>query len=539
MNYRFSSKHSFKFQLNGWQGVLVSYLVFLFISIIFSIIAFSSMAKGEISTAKTFLMIARPMTEVTSLITFKKVPIVEFWSESVVTGQELISLLDKSDEGLNGLLSSEHDKSELLSHISLMTEHGDDSWILRTITKKKGIDFKDLENLAGIAELIEKERAVGKKYLLLFQNSDEIRATGGFIGSYAVLDLSSDNLLEFNIRDIYDPSGVSKRRPSPVGHSKYLSGGGEMALHDANWNPEFSKSATDILWFFENIDLDPQFYDGVIAINFSSIEKVVSLLGEIYLPDEGEFVEASELSNILRSDRSEFFAGSKQKTQQLLALRTALTLKLNSLSKEEKSDFAKDFLASKVWQEVQFFSKDEVIQKGWRDLNLSGDLYSYTEDELYIFPVESNVGVNKANKWVSRFLDIENNEELIRLKTTFVNQATINDRPVVNSTNQDYESAIHLSYVNYYRFITSPNLKLISVKSGNEVLSEWNYERVIGSNGQEYAQYGFLVVVPESSQTEVVLDFSTDVEGDVVFQKQAGLVYENKPGDRFLIEDVQ
>jgi hypothetical protein len=534
MNYLFSSNYSFKIKLNGWQGVLVSYLVFLFISIIFTFVSFVSLANGQINLAKVFLTIAQPITKVTSIATFGSVPLIEFWEESVSAGRELI-FLTEDERSLNSFISQ--DKSKLIENISLMSKQANRSWLLKIIAKKNEVNFEDFSKLIEVASLIEKERIDGKKYLLIFQNSDEIRATGGFMGSYAVLDFSKDNPLEINIRDIYDPSGISKRKSAPVGHDQFLSGGEGMALHDANWDPDFPKSAKDILWFFENIESDPQFYDGVIAINFSSIEKVVGWLGEIYLPDEGEFVSAYELADVLRSDRSEFFAGSKQKTQQLSAFQTALMLKFDSLSMSEKVSFAKNFLASRTIEEIQFFSKSQNIEEGFEKLNLAGNLNSYLPSELFIFPVESNVGVNKANRWIARSIKTEKNEELLRITTTFNNHATISDRPEVDLSNKDYETASHLGYVNYYRFITSPNLELISVKSGIDVLNSWDKERIIATNGLEYIQYGFLVVVPESTQKEVFLDFVVSGDGEnLTLQEQAGLFYEK---DRVLIEEVQ
>ena len=46
-----------------------------------------------------------------------------------------------------------------------------------------------------------------RKYLFLFQNNQEMRATGGFIGTYAVLDIFDGNVKSFFVDGIFNPDG--------------------------------------------------------------------------------------------------------------------------------------------------------------------------------------------------------------------------------------------------------------------------------------------------------------------------------------------
>ncbi|MDQ7022157.1 MAG: DUF4012 domain-containing protein [Candidatus Gracilibacteria bacterium] len=43
-----------------------------------------------------------------------------------------------------------------------------------------------------------------KKYLIVFQNNDEIRAQGGFMGSMGILEIFRGEIKKFEKRDIYD-----------------------------------------------------------------------------------------------------------------------------------------------------------------------------------------------------------------------------------------------------------------------------------------------------------------------------------------------
>src|SRR5690606_29019820 len=100
----------------------------------------------------------------------------------------------------------------------------------------------------------------------------------------------------------------------PAGQAEYLSEGRGMKLVDANWDPDFPLTARRILSYFESIQSDPQRYDGVIAVPLSVVERVVALLGGVYVADLGRTVEADELALLLRYNRGEFFSGSQEKT---------------------------------------------------------------------------------------------------------------------------------------------------------------------------------------------------------------------------------
>jgi hypothetical protein len=544
-----SFKKSFSFKPPVWLGIIFVLFLLFFLTILFNVFAWKSLALGDVKLAKKLFVISKPIPNLSSALSFRKIPLLETWRESVVVGQEVSEILDESSikDDAVGWLVNEYDSDFLIDHLILMFESAEKSIVLDRFLLKRAIDSREITNFVRTLRVLNNEKKLGKKYLLIFQNSDEVRATGGFIGSYAVLDFTNSEFWRLNIRDIYDPSGLSPSKDSPAGHSTFLSEGKGLLLHDANWSPEFSRSAEDILWFFERIENDPQRYDGVIALNFSTLEKVVSWLGDIYLPDEKEFIYAEDLSTVLRERRSEFFPGSNQKENSLSSLQSALWLKVMSLNDEDIAYFSQAFLREQIWKDVQIFSKDEQTQAELSALDLTGDLYSYDQDEIFIFPVESNVGINKANNWVGRSIYLEKNDDLIRLKIVFDNAATIIDRPSLNLDNIEYKTASHLSYVNYHRFITSDNLKLISVKSGNEVLDNWDKNTITSYEGKEYQQYGFLVVVPESSTREVVADFlviKDDVNKDeVILQKQSGILYENKfkgfGSHRFFTEDVE
>lgn len=545
----FSTKFSFPIK-KKYKVLLIigAFGLMVFGSFLFNVLAITAVTVGKPDIGYKLFQLTQPMVSTTSLLFLNQWSLLNFWKEEVIVGKELslmISNSAKSDDLLASFMADPNQES-LLTHLDLMLAQAEKSPLLIRLFYQQNLDVKEIKKLVVLLKTLNQEKLAGKKYLLLFQNTDEVRATGGFIGSYAVLDFSRQDFYNLEIRDIYDPSGISPKKPSPKGQDFYLSGGEGLALHDANWQPEFASSVTDILWFFSRIDRDPQTYDGVIALNFSTIERMVDWLGEIYLPDEKSFVDANDLFMKLREDRAEFFPGSKQKEYQLSALKTAFLLKLESLTMEDLTLFGQRFLSDGLWKEVQFFAHNPETEKVYSQLDVAGDLYRYQPQDLYVFPVESNVGINKVNRWVSRNIEFTKVDQILRMNVSFTNQALVAERPVLNETNPAYKTADHLGYINYYRLITSPNLSLISVKVGDEVLTDWDSETFTAMNGQSYNQFGFLVTVAELNKKEVTVDFLIKDEIDqfnVTLQKQIGIFYWNKTkqfsGNRFLKEVVK
>ena len=364
------------------------------------------------------------------------------------------------------------------------------------------------------------------RYLVLLQNTDEIRATGGFIGSYTVLDFGSQTPLQLEIHDMYNPSGVSMTLPSPAGQNEYLSEGKGMKLIDANWHPDFPTSARTILQYFENIKNDPQRYDGVIAVTLPTIEELVATLGGIYLADQQQTVTADTLAEVMRADRGEFFSGSKDKEQSLQSFYTALKLRLAELSLAEWRLIFRA-LKDNLALEMQLYSQDKRVQEDIGRAGFVGGLKAYDSDEIYLFPVESNVGINKANRKIGRELIAQVEDKQLTVTTQFNNAYTEAERPALPE-NPAYDTAPHLAYVNYYRLLVRPDMMLETIKIDDQPLSEWDDELITSAAGLEYRQIGFLVVVPEENKILVQAQFALPElkRPKLVIQRQVGLKYQ-------------
>src|SRR3989344_4137881 len=101
----------------------------------------------------------------------------------------------------------------------------------------------DLGTIATIAESLLHTDGATRTYLILFQNSLELRPGGGFIGSFGILKIKDGAILHFSVHDTgnFDgriPSTVEP--PYPMRETLRIN---SWKLRDSNYSPDFHENA--------------------------------------------------------------------------------------------------------------------------------------------------------------------------------------------------------------------------------------------------------------------------------------------------------
>lgn len=122
-----------------------------------------------------------------------------------------------------------------------------------------------------------------KKYLILFQNNDEIRSTWGFIGSTAMVTIRNGQILDIENKDIYAyewlvnkvlPANKKEKAPKWLNQITPTFG-----LRDSNYFVKYSDSSNSIKWFLDKIDVN---IDWIVYLNQNI---VLDLLDSIWWVD--------------------------------------------------------------------------------------------------------------------------------------------------------------------------------------------------------------------------------------------------------------
>lgn len=362
-----------------------------------------------------------------------------------------------------------------------------------------------------------------RKYAVLFQNNMELRATGGFIGSFSILSFENGKLYDMPLYDVYDADGQLKGHVEPPAPIKNILGEANWYLRDSNFDPDFPTSARRAEWFIKkslNQDLD-----GTIAVNVGTLTALLRATGPIQVSDYNETITADNLY-----ERSQFhaevnfFPGSTQKKEFLSTVASALFAKLPGLGEGEGLKIIAA-LAQTVDEKNTLVSlTNPTSDHIFASLGWNGQLSDFpcptsgTCHKNYAMVVDSNFGVNKANYFVKRSI-----EEVI----TFDKNLSVNHVMRLNYHNTSTSTAWPAGvYKNYQRLYLPVGANIVSVKIEDKLLDPKDYA-ITSEHGKFVVAY--LVQVPINDKAQVVVEYSTPQlpqDKDLLYtwywQKQSG-----------------
>ena len=258
-------------------------------------------------------------------------------------------------------------------------------------------------------------------YLILLGNDSEIRANGGFAGSYAKV-IANYPKIDLSFQDIYVPNGQLQGYVAPPAPIQEAFQHGTWQLANADWEPDFATAASSIKWFFEKGDeINP---DNLVILNLTSIKKVLDVVGSFSVPEYEAKITPDNLYLFLQGKAEvNFFPGSTQKKDALTAVGQALKQAILNLPLNKKVKIAQILYQDLVKKNIVVNSTNQYFQTLLETKNFAGRLTSNTPDTFLM--VEANLGANKANAYVKRQtthnISIKNNLTTHQVKVQFTN----------------------------------------------------------------------------------------------------------------------
>ncbi|MDO8622134.1 MAG: DUF4012 domain-containing protein [bacterium] len=235
-----------------------------------------------------------------------------------------------------------------------------------------------------------------RRLLLAFQNPAELRPTGGFIGSVALVDVADGSVetLELPGGGSYDISGISRLRVVPPEPLRLLRD--TWQFQDANWFPDFPTSARKLRSLYEASG-GPT-VDAVVAVNAPLLERILELTGPIVAGGKtfSSTAAVAMLTNTIESDDARATGQPKailaelapEIFHRLLAITTdgAPTQRLQLLDQLLRALDERDVLLAFTDDAVQ----STVIEARW-----SGEVRTTPRD--YLFVTHANIGGGKSD----------------------------------------------------------------------------------------------------------------------------------------------
>lgn len=289
------------------------------------------------------------------------------------------------------------------------------------------------------------------RLLFLFQNSTELRPTGGFIGSVMEVSIQDGVIGSMEVQDVYAIDGQLRGHVDPPDPIRDILAQEHWYLRDSNWNPDFEESAKRVLWFYEKET--GKTVQGVVAVNSSLMIQILKALGSIQMPDTKDTITAENFyEKSLSYTQTDFFPGSTQKKDFLGRLvSTVMTSVIGNKTLSGIQTFSIIDEALKN-RNIQMYFTDPEAQQLSRQFVWAGNLPSkircQNEQMPCIFDynaiIESNLGVNKANYYVKR----EDTRDITVQEGGKITE-TIN-RTFTNTANGQVGSGVYKNYMRVY-----------------------------------------------------------------------------------------
>lgn len=364
-------------------------------------------------------------------------------------------------------------------------------------------------------------------YLLLAQNSDELRPTGGFISSAALVRVNRGDISVTDFQDSYAVDNFNRFHPlAPPALSKYMFAG-LLVFRDTNWYPDFpttARAAQNIYRVDRGIATD-----GVIAVNLKGIPRLIEAIGPITIEPGSERVDGSNVMAKVRTywapppgtgPTPDWWSHRKDFMGQLLDA-VMKRIKSGDFSRVKLARALADVIASK---DLLVYMKDVDETKQAKFL-WSGAIDSNSGDALMI--TDANVGFNKVDVNVDRRADysaiIDDHGAIhAKLTITYTNLSAPDGKACLHQPYYPptYAELQQGCYWDYIRVVAPASSQLIKADGVSEPVTETpiNDRAVFG---------GFLVVGRGETRT---VQFEYTVPANSELKSHYGLIWEKQPG---------
>lgn len=348
-----------------------------------------------------------------------------------------------------------------------------------------------------------------RKYLFLFQNNQEMRATGGFIGTYAALDIFNGHIKKFTVDGIFNPDGQLKERIIPPAPIQKISA--NWSLHDSNWFPDFPKSAEKAAWFYEKTG-GPT-VDGVITMTPTVLQRLLEVTGPIEMKDYGVTIDKDNFLETIQQEVEVNYDKEINQPKKILA-DLAPEILDRIFNARDFSDITKTMkILSESLNEkhILIYSRNYDVEKILSDNGWSGEVLNTDKD--YLSVINTNVNGYKTDGVIDQ--KIEHAAE-IQDDGSIVDKVTITRHHNGGDTQYDWWNKVNADYMRVY------------VPKGSKLLNVTGQTREFDSPPVDYSALGFktdadlqmedqTATIDEESGTKIYEDSDKTVFGNWVY----------------------
>jgi hypothetical protein len=342
-------------------------------------------------------------------------------------------------------------------------------------------------------------------YLILLQNNDELRPTGGFIGVFGLAQTKNGHIISLKTNDSYhlDMPAVDKwKKEPPVPIKKYLKVE-NWYLRDANWVPDWPLAAQKINEIYSGESLAigqpaPNF-SGIIAINPDFISDLIRLVGPINIKGENytpeNFQELLQYNvEVAYKDRNINSWDRKDIINELLA---ELESRLFTLSSGNWPTLLKTLDNNVAEKNIQLYFSDPGLESLVKEAGASGEVKQSSGD--YLMVVDANLAAFKSDavvkKKIAYSVSQRNGNTTASLTLNYRHEGDFNWRTT--------------RYRSYTRIYVPFGSHMITTTGLSQDTSDWT---VLDDPILNKTIFGFFLTVEPGTEKEISINYSLPAE---------------------------
>ncbi|MCH7951358.1 DUF4012 domain-containing protein [Patescibacteria group bacterium] len=363
-----------------------------------------------------------------------------------------------------------------------------------------------------------------RKYMVLFQNDAELRATGGFMTAFAILRIEKGKVFQEKSEDIYAlDSKFNSRIPAPEIIRKYLPLVYRYNLRDMNLSPDFKVSMDEFSGYYNELPGEPEI-DGIIAVDTQVLKDIVEVLGPIEVPGYGTFTaendprcECPQIVYELELLVSRPVATLRKDRKGVLGpmLQTIL-MKSYAAPKQIWPNLFQAIIRNVDEKHVLFYFYDSEEQRAMELLNIAGRIEEYEGDYFHLN--DTNFAGAKSNMFTDHQVEqiIEVADDGTITKTVTIKYQ--NPHPPSNCNLEAGELCLNGTLRDFVRLYVPKGSTLIEALGSEE---EVETKEDLGKTVFE----GFFTLRPQSQAKLIfryTLPFKASQDYNLLIQKQPG-----------------
>ncbi len=303
------------------------------------------------------------------------------------------------------------------------------------------------------------------RYLAVFQNNTELRPTGGFMGSFAELDIERGEVVRMFVPGggTYDVQGQLQAFVAAPGPLQLLKARWEF--QDANWFPDFPSSAKKLRWFYSAAGGPTS--DGVVAVNATFVAELLRLLGPVDMPEYGRTFDAENFIFETQKLVELEYDKTENTPKQIIGDLAPILLERIKTADVQTLLSVVDLVARGLEdKDIQLNFRDDELQTAVEDFGWSGSIKQTSGD--YLMLVNTNLGGGKTDGVIDQDVHVD---------VQVAEDGTIENTVTITKTHRGLKTALFTgnNNVDYLRLYVPKGSQLIAA-NGFEIPDDALFE---------------------------------------------------------------